>query len=44
MVFVLINWPYFCGGLGGGTNVAQVFPDSGWYCAVWPGIGGIRMR
>lgn len=28
----------------GGTNVAQVFPDSGVYCAVLPGTGGTRIR
>jgi hypothetical protein len=40
----LLHCLYFSGGLGGGTNVAQVLPDSGWYCAVWPGIAGMRMR
>jgi len=28
----------------GGTNVAHVFPDSGLYSTVFPGIGGMRIK
>ena len=30
--------------LPGGTKVAHVFPDSGWYSTVLPGIGGMRIK
>jgi hypothetical protein len=41
--FRLIPTPFgFCT-LPAGTNVAQVFPDSGLYCTVLPGTGGMRI-